>query len=208
MSDITELIVYRLNPTKKQAGVLRRTLRQFTMACEEAAAYADRKATYNSRTLSALLSGQLRKKYGLPSGVAECVVRRVSQDFTALNPDIKRGERRPNIPNYTDNSYFLCSKDTASILIHPAGHPAVWDYPLCVSLSVLKERLRVPVREREIAHTAEGQRWHNREMRLYSYRQGEEWNLEVALADTEGEITDFNPDHEEPDWVPDEGITE
>lgn len=201
MSDIVELIVYDLDVSKKQAGVLRRTLRQYTLACEEVALYADRKQMYGVQGLSAVKRAEIQRKYGLPSGVAECVVRRVGQDFTALNPKARRGSRRPNVPDYTDNNYFLCSKDTASVLMEQT-HPAD-DFTLMVSLSVLKGRLRVPFRKRT-EYTTEGQRWHNREMRVYSGQRGETWTLEVARGDTEGIVTDFNPDYEEPDWEPDE----
>lgn len=202
MADVAPLIVYFLKLTKSEQNLLSRTLRQFTFACEETVKYAHRKQVYNSRTLSAALNERLQRNYGISSGMAECVCRRVSHDFVALNPDIARKQPRLNVPDYTNNNWFLCSKDTASILAK-ATHPADFDLNVRVSVNVLKKRLKVPFR-REDALTDEGERWHHKEMRVYADKDRQHWTLEVALGNTDGAITDSSPDDEDDGWVPDE----
>lgn len=196
MSEVSELLVYQLVVDKKKR-LLRKTLTQFNKACIEVATYADRKCVYNSRTLSALLSADIQKKYGLPSGIAECAVRRVSQDFTALNKNPVRGERRTHVPSYLGNKWMLCSKDTASVIME-AMHPSDTQYPTRVSLRLVSGREKFEF-ERRPSHIPQGQAWHARELRLYSYNDGERWQLEVALQDSDGENLDWTPDYQDPD---------
>jgi hypothetical protein len=221
---MAELLVYDMTTSGTVAAELRKLLVKFSRACADVAAYADEKRQYNSRHLSAVFRDDLQAKYLLPSGLADCACRRVGHDFTRLNPNAVRRERRDNMPSYYGNTWILYSGETASVGMR-AVKPWCTDYPFVLSLSVLKKRGKVkgkdePQRLKDIpidlspAPMPAGEMWHNKEIRLYSDDDGRKWSLLVAVGltdDVEDEAEDDptqNPDYQEPDYTPLEEIGE
>jgi len=192
---MAELLVYDLTTSGGVAADLRKVLVKFSRACDEVAAFADKKQQYNSRYLAAVFGDDLQKKYLLPSGLAECVCRRVGHDFTRMNPNAARRDRRENVPNYYGNDWMLYSSETASVGMKTI-EPWRTDYPLTVSLGVLKKHNKAngkdePQRVKDVPFelTTEplpaGEGWHNQEIRLYSSEGGKKWSLRIAVGVTD-----------------------
>lgn len=204
---MAKLLVYDITTEKNQPAVLRKTLKQFTQACMAVAKYADAKSQYDPRTLEAALKSDIQEAFHLPTGLIVGVCRRVGHDFTRLNPDVARGTRRRNLPDYEGNRWILYTDSTASVRMD-AAHPAddVADYEFLLSLTNVGTRMtRLPFKPSSVPLPV-GEGWHNKEMRLCASDGGKKWSLRVAVGVTD-EIEDeedptMNPDYQGPDYTP------
>jgi hypothetical protein len=220
---MAELLVYDMTTNSEVAGKLKQVLERFNLACSDVAAYADKERQYNSRHLSAVLGVVLQETHLLPAGLAECACRRVGHDSTRLNPNAVKRQRREMVPNYVDNKWVLYSGDTVSLGM-AAVEPWCTDYPVRLSLSVLKKRNRAkrkdePQRVKGVSFrlTHEplplSEVFHNKEMRLYASDDYKHWSLLVAVGITDDEVAPeddptHNPDYQEPDYTPSEDVGE
>jgi len=222
---MAELLVYEIQTKQSKNAAIRKTfgttmkatLKQYSLACMFVAKYADEHHHYNRRTLAEVLSDDIQREFLLPSGIAECVCRRVGYDFARLNPLVRKGSHRTTVPDYYGNKWMLYSKDTASVVMQ-AANPADEERKYLLSLGAMKtfsqkkgdyipQRLKVPFEMNPVPLTDDGS-WHNREMRLLLDADGKSWSLLVAVGVTNRDLDEDeddptqNPDHQEPDDMP------